>query len=219
MQLGSVFHARMEHRDEGEFEKHYVKLPKGARKTGDSAKEFRAAHGNKALVSAPHWDLTLQMYKAVKRNKTALKILEDGVAEESFFFKNKGQSVKGRMDVRTPSGIVADWKTTMAGSPFGEGRDSFKKSIIMGRLDWQAAFYRKKANDFFPDKSHDFIFVAVEKAYPFACSLITLSETDMKRAEDQVFSCLDEVSDRLNRGDFGGGYEERVWKINLGKIV
>lgn len=218
MVLGSIFHARMELKEEGEFEKLYVKVPKGLRKTGTVAQDFKKENGGKSLVSTPHWDLSLEMFKAVKKNKTATKLLEDGIPEESFFFRHKGVNVKGRTDLRTPSGIVGDWKTTVNANPWGEGRDSFKKSIIMGRLDWQAAFYRKKANDFFPERSHDFVFIAIEKAYPYSCSLIALDEADMKRAEDQVFSCLDEVCHRLKTGDFGSGYQEKIWKVKLGAI-
>lgn len=218
MVLGTIVHARLQLKDEREFEKYYVKVPKGLRKTGESGREFRKQSGNRTLVSTPDWEQSLLMFKAVKRNKTAMKLLEDGIPEESFFFKHKGQNVKGRTDLRTPSGIIGDWKTTINANPWGEGKDSFKKSIIQGRLDWQAAFYRKKMNDFIKDKSHDFVFIAIEKSYPYSCSLITLDEADMKRAEEQVFQCLDEVCTRLNNKDFGNGYQERIWKVKLGVI-
>lgn len=218
MQLGTVVHSRLQLKDEGEFEKYHVKVPKGLRKTGEAGREFKKQSGNRILVSSPDWDLSLEMFKAVKRNKTAMKLLEDGIPEESFFFKHKGQNVKGRTDLRTKNGIVGDWKTTLNANPWGENYDSFKKSIIQGRLDWQAAFYRKKINDFIPDTSHDFVFIAIEKSYPFSCSLITLDEADMRRAEEQVFQCLDEVCERLKNKDFGNGYSEKIWKVKLGEI-
>ena len=218
MQLGTIVHARLQHKDEGEFEKYHFKVPKGTRKTGEAAKDLSKISGNKVLVSTPDWEQSLEMFKAVKRNKTAAKLLEEGIPEESFFFKHKGQNVKGRTDIRTKSGIVGDWKTTVNANPWGAGFDSFKKAIIQGRLDWQAAFYRKKINDFVPDVSHDFVFIAIEKKYPFACSLITLSDADMRRAEDQVFTALDEVCARMKNNDFGNGYKEKIWSIKLGEL-
>ena len=86
----------------------------------------------------------------------------------------------------------------------------------MGQLDWQAAFYRAKANDFFPDRDHQFVFVAAEKSYPFACSLIALSEADMRRSSAQVFEALDELCELVKSDSFGVGYGEKVWEISLG---
>lgn len=213
MKIGTITHARLELKTEEAFEACYVKMPKGMRKVGKPYKELQEQHKGKTLVSTSDWDFSLELFKGVKKNKTALELLNSGEPEESFFFKHNEQKVKGRFDLRVDKhGVIADWKTCISADP----RDGFKKAILNSRLDWQAAFYKAQADKFFPHKSHEFVFICVEKSYPFACSLITLSRADMARAYEQVLATLDEVTKRINEDNWGDGYGDRIWTIKLG---
>lgn len=214
MVLGSITHARLELKTVEEFERRYVKMPLRMRKIGAPAEAYKAENKGKILVSASDWDLSFELYKAVKRNKTAHSLLTSGIAEESFFFMHNNQKVKGRIDLRVPKhSLIIDWKTCISADP--QSYHGFAKSIRLSHLDCQAAFYKSQADSFFPDHSHDFVFVAIEKTYPFACSLITLSPIDMDRAHDKVFSALDEVTDMINKNSWGTGYGDKIWTINL----
>lgn len=217
MILGSITHARLELKTKGAFEEKYTKMPKGMRKDSKPAKDFQLANNGKIAVGAGDWDLSYELFKSVQKNKTAMSFLNDGVAEESFFDVRNGQKIKGRFDLRAPTySILADWKTCFSANPIT--KDGFKKSVLMSRLDWQAAFYKEAAETFFPEQTYDFVFICIEKTYPFACSLITLSQADMRRAHEQVFEAFDEVIQRIKNNDWGDGYGSRIWTMQLGNI-
>lgn len=114
---------------------------------------------------------SLAMAMAVRENPAVSGLLDEGDAEVSAFVQQEkwsGVAVRVRPDFVSPAGgnkvILTDLKTTIDASPKGFGR-----TVANMAYDVQAALY----SDIFEQASGKrvvaFVFVAVEKAWPFAC--------------------------------------------------
>lgn len=146
-------------------------LPKTT-KAGKDAWSAAAADGSK-LLKKDDWDSVQLMLRSVLEHPMAHKVLTaSGVAEKPFFSTcyRTGLELKARPDYFTDSGWIIDLKTTQDASVRG-----FQKSAANFRYHVQAAHYINVIGRAVGEKPRGFIFIAVEKSYPYAVQVFEAS--------------------------------------------
>ena len=172
MALGSLLHRRLELGDSPTYLQEHTVTPKGLRRGTKAHKEFQALHTGKKLICSADWTQVEAMYQSIMKNKAAKILLSGGYPEESFFDRYEDTPVKGRLDYRQEKlKAIVDVKSAITGDPFS--KVGFAKTVFSALYDWQAAFY-VDAMKRLTGETYAFVFVVVEKTYPYACSLHTL---------------------------------------------
>jgi hypothetical protein len=166
MRLGTLVHCAVLEPDEL-LQRYGVCGPRNT-KAGKEQAAAMAAAGIEA-VSETDMTLALSMAAAVREHPAASLLLHSGKAEQSFWWDDKttGMRCKCRPDWMTGATLV-DLKTTGDASPAG-----FAKSVANFRYHVQANHYL--AGTF----AERFIFIAVEKTYPFAVGVYELDAAAM----------------------------------------
>jgi hypothetical protein len=166
MRLGSLAHCAVLEPDE--LSKRYAIAPDRRSNAGKAAAAEMSANGIEA-VSEPEMALALSMADAVRQHPYAAALLADGKAEQSFWWDDKatGQRCKCRPDWYQGTTIV-DLKTCQDASP-----NAFARACATFAYHTQAAHY---INGTFADR---FVFVAVEKTYPFCVGIYELDAAAM----------------------------------------
>ena len=136
-------------------------------KAGKAQAEEMAAKGIEPITSA-EYELASNVANAVWEHPLAKKLLAKGHAEQSFFKDDEetGMSCKARCDFINGDTII-DLKTT------GEGNshpDKFIKSVASYLYHLQAAHYLEVIG------AKRFVFIAVEKVFPYAVSITELDD-------------------------------------------
>lgn len=164
--IGSIFHAWVL---EGVSP---VVAPNVDRRTRTGKEEwarFVELNEGKEVVTQEEFDMLGGMGKSILQHQTARVLFLGGLAERSVFFDNaeSGLLCKCRPDYLVSNAIV-DLKTTNDASPEG-----FAKAIFNYRYYVQSAFYLDGVSTISPVYKR-FIFVAVEKAPPYAVGVYEL---------------------------------------------
>lgn len=128
------------------------------------------------------------METAVNNHRGAMKLLSEGVPEQTYFFTepHTGVKCKVRPDWITPDGFLVDLKTTNDASESG-----FKKSVYSFRYDIQTAFYLDGVEYATGQRPKGFIFINVEKSEPFGVSLFQLNDDWIESARFTYIDALD----------------------------
>lgn len=211
MKIGSLLHQRIELGD-AYLSKH-LPMPKSMRKGTKTYNEFQSSHPGKVPVRYGDWKLVESMYRSIMEHPGAAKLLTEGFSEESFIGEINGAKVKGRFDFRNPKlKVIVDFKTALTGNPFEF--KGFAKTVKDSKYDWQDAFYLEAIKRI-TGEDYTFVFVVVEKQYPYACSLHALSQEDLKIAHKEVFECLQKFHLRKTNNDWGRGYGSQIHTINM----
>jgi len=168
MRFGSLAHCAVLEPDE--LSKRYQLAPDRRTKEGKAAVIEMAAAGIEAVSEA---DLAqaLQIADAVRSNSTAALLLSDGAAEQSFWWDDvsTGLKCKCRPDWLSADGAtIVDLKTCVDASPAG-----FAKSVAQWSYQVQSAHYLCGT------LAKRFIFVAVEKSFPYAIGVYELDAQAM----------------------------------------
>jgi exodeoxyribonuclease VIII len=173
MRFGTAAHARILEPDT--FAERYIIGPEGIDRRTKEGKAAWAAFELEAeeriVIKAEEAALLEAMAESVWAHPMARQLLNDGQAETSLFSELDGVAVKCRPDWWT-SGAIMDLKTTERARP-----DLFAKSVAAYRYHVQAAFYSDIAATV--DERPRFLFVAVEKAPPFAVAVVELDDDAM----------------------------------------
>ena len=115
-------------------------------------------------VTQAQWDQALSMCDAVRNHPEAAWLLSDGKAEQSVWWNDEQFDLRCKCRPDWWNGdIVIDLKTTQDASPRG-----FAKSVANFRYHVQQMHYLRGTN------AARFIFIAVEKEYPFAVGVYEL---------------------------------------------
>ena len=154
------------------FEQEFIVAPANMdRRTKEGKAAFaQLEESGKQILSASQYELISGMALSVRSNETALELISGGHAEVSFDALLNDVATRGRCDYLRDDGVVVDLKTTKSASPRG-----FAKSIADYRYHVQAAIYTDllEANGLFVP---EFIFIAVEKTYPYAVGIYKLDQ-------------------------------------------
>jgi hypothetical protein len=181
MRLGSLAHCAVLEPDE--LSKRYAIAPDRRSNAGKAAAAEMAANGIEAVTESD-MALALNMADAVRQHPYAAALLADGKAEQSFWWDDKatGQRCKCRPDWYQGTTIV-DLKTCQDASP-----NAFARACATFGYHTQAAHY---LNGTFADR---FVFVAVEKTYPYAVGVYELDAAAMAAGKEQCRIGLQTIS-------------------------
>jgi hypothetical protein len=182
MRLGSLVHCAVLEPDE--LAKRYaVCLPRNTKAGKEMAAEMEAS-GIEA-VTATDMEQAMAMAFAVRQHPYAAALLSHGKAEQSFWFDDaqSGLRCKCRPDWFDGSTVV-DLKTTTDASPA-----AFARSVASFRYHVQASHYL--AGTF----AERFLFIAVEKTYPFCVAVYELDAEAMKAGETLRRQNLQTIAD------------------------
>jgi len=182
MRLGSLVHCAVLEPDEL-LQRYGVCGPRNT-KAGKEQSERMATDGIEAVTSSD-MALALSMAAVVREHPYAAALLADGKAEQSFWWDDKatGQRCKCRTDWYQGTTLV-DLKTCQDASPA-----AFARACATFGYHMQAAHY---LNGTFADR---FIFIAVEKTYPYAVGVYELDAEAMAFGHEQCRIGLQTISD------------------------
>ena len=169
MRLGSLVHCAVLEPDE--LHKRYAVAPDRRTKDGKALAAVMEAAGIEA-VTAADMEQAMAMAASVRGNADAAALLKSGKAEQSFWWDDgiTGLRCKCRPDWMTNDTLV-DLKTTTDASPAG-----FARSVAHWRYHVQADHYM--AGTF----ARRFVFIAVEKTYPYAVGVYQLDDDALDHA-------------------------------------
>ena len=181
MKLGSLTHCAVLEPDE--LSSRYDIAPDRRTNAGKSVAAEMEAAGIEA-VTAPEMEQAMAMAASVRSHQAAAALLRDGKAEQSFWWDDStGLRCKCRPDWYNGTTIV-DLKTTTDASPRG-----FAKSVAAWRYHVQQNHYL--AGTF----AERFVFIAVEKTYPYAVGVYELDETAALHGEAERRNNLQTIAD------------------------
>jgi exodeoxyribonuclease VIII len=182
MKLGSLTHCAVLEPDE--LSKRYGIAPDRRTNAGKAVAAEMQAGGIEAVTNTD-MEQALAMAASVRSHQAAAALLRDGKAEQSFWWDDipTGLRCKCRPDWFYGSTIV-DLKTTTDASPKG-----FAKSVAQWRYHVQQNHYL--AGTF----AERFVFIAVEKTYPYAVGVYELDETAALHGEAERRNNLQTIAD------------------------
>jgi exodeoxyribonuclease VIII len=182
MKLGSLVHCAVLEPDDLAT-RYAVCLPRNTKAGKEMAAEMEAS-GIEA-VTATDMEQAMAMAGAVRNHQAAATLLRDGKAEQSFWWDDipTGLRCKCRPDWYNGTTIV-DLKTTTDASPKG-----FAKSVAQWRYHVQQAHYLSGT---FAER---FVFIAVEKTYPYAVGVYELDEAAMLHGASERRVNLQTIAD------------------------
>lgn len=151
------------------FFKEFVVIPKISKTTKEGKavwKEAEEANPGKSIITADDFQTIQEITDAVMNHKFASTILAQGISEQTVIWQDEATGIwcKCRPD-RIPTngaGVLVDLKTTSDASEYGFGR-----SVSSYGYARQAAMYLDGANAASGNDFDAFIFVAVEKEFPY----------------------------------------------------
>ena len=178
-----------------------------ATKAGKIQAEEMAAKGIEPITST-EYELASHVANAVRKHPGAAKLLTGGQPELSFWVDDKatGLACKARADYIKGDTIV-DLKTTGEG---GAEPDTFSRTVARYLYHLQAAHYLQVTG------AKKFIFVAVEKVFPFAVSVTELDPDALALGLELRNEALKGIS-QCHTDSYWPSYTEKITTISLPK--
>jgi len=204
MAFGSMFHSLVLEPDT--FNDEYILERKIDRRTKEGKSEyadFLKESEGKQSVSVVNLEIAQGMRASVMEHPLASKLFAGGDPEQSVFFTDShGCKCKARADYLKRSCVV-DLKSSVDASPRG-----FAKSVANFRYDVQDAHYSEGF------KMDRFVFVAVEKVYPYLVGVYFLDEEAKIRGENlrsqDILTYME-----CKENDFWPGYGSGIQELSL----
>lgn len=211
MLLGTALHMHV--LELGEWDKNYVVMPEGLKRT---TKEGKAAYeallkDGRTIINHSDWLQVQAMARAVFAHPAAAALLgEQGEAETTHMWLDAatGLQCKCRPDWLTSDAVV-DLKTTRDASPSG-----FRKSIGNFRYHVQAAWYLHGLVQATGKRPSQFVFICVESDPPHAVAVyaadVEMIEAGWKQARwdlDKLAVCF--------AADSWPSYSDQIEPISL----
>lgn len=171
--FGSACHAAVLESDT--FGERYVVAPSGIDRRTKAGKELWESFTSKAagreIITAEDLEKLANIRLSIFAHPVAEELLDPGSgnAEVSVFGVLDDVGVKCRPDWLRDDGIVVDLKTTDNAGP-----NAFSRSVAKYRYHVQAAFYSDLLEAVTGEPVKAFVFIAVEKAPPYAVSVYEL---------------------------------------------
>ena len=153
--------------------------------------------------TTPEMDTLTGIYKALCNNEFANKyIIQDtlkdsrGLAEQSYWWKHRktGLQCKCRCDYVIDD-MVIDLKTTGEG---GASPEAFTKTIVNFKYFLQSSHYLQGTG------AKRFIFVAVEKVFPYSVGVYELSPNFIERGYELQEQALSDIKNAQESGIWAG---------------
>jgi hypothetical protein len=207
--FGSALHSSILENDL--FRSEYIVSPEFSG-SGSQAKkaEFDQMNIGKKQITLLEYKSILGMAEAVKSNKKAYKLLFDGIAENQFNWldDDTGAKCKCKPDFLNSDNYIIDLKSTDDASEAG-----FKRSGRKFRYFVQDPFYTDglEKNGI---RVKGFIFIAVEKEYPFLVNLFIYDKEDQNLGREIYKENLKTWLNCKNSGIWPG-YGDDIKSLNI----
>jgi len=161
---GIIYHAAILETER--FFQDYVVCPPRNTKAGKERAAEIEREG-KTAITAAHAYKAGEIIIRIGDNEIISELLSTGEPEISIFDKDEetGLEIKGRLDWLTGDGVIVDIKTVAEGKA---SPHNFAKQIANFKYHMQAAHYMQLAG------AERFVFVAVEREWPFSCGVYEL---------------------------------------------
>ena len=177
---GSMIHCAV--LEPSEFDSRYIVAPVINKRTNAGKAEwaeFQEANADKTVITPDQHSMSMKVQKAVYGHPMASELLSGGKAEQSFFWKDKktGEDMKCKADY--VSDVVIDLKTCISASP-----GAFSKACADYKYGLQAVHYLRGTG------AKEFIFIAVEKKFPFVVEVYKLDSDSMEYSERKLDEAL-----------------------------
>ena len=202
MRLGSLVHCAV--LEPNELLQRYAVGPDRRTKEGKATAERMIADGIEP-VSASDFEQALSMAAAVRSHPTAGLLLANGQAEQSFWWDDiaTGLRCKCRPDWFDGE-LIVDLKSCVDASAAG-----FGKAVAAFHYQLQAAHYLAGT------LAKRFIFVAVEKNYPFGIGVYELDAEALIHGSIARHNALQRIQDCRAIGEWGHGYTDGIQTLQL----
>lgn len=174
------------------FDEEFAVLPICDRRTTAGKQiynEFIEQNSDKEIISSTDYEIICEMADAVRNDPVAMKYLAVGSAEQSYFWTDAetGEDCKVRPDWMTivdGKNYIVDYKTT---DSCQDGH--FERSARKYGYKFQAGMYREGVfqNTF---EDYGFVFIAQEKAAPYAVRVYVCTEEYINEGYDQFRTAI-----------------------------
>lgn len=177
--FGSACHAAVLEPDT--FDARYAVAPSGIDRRTKAGKElweaFTSEAAGREIITAEDLEKLSYIRASIQAHPVAEELLDpdSGKAEVSVFGVLDDVGVKCRPDWLRDDGILVDLKTTDCAAP-----NAFARSVAKYRYHVQAALYSDLLQAVTGEPVKAFVFIAVEKAPPFAVSVYELDAESME---------------------------------------
>ena len=194
-----------------------VRMPKGMDKRTKDGRAFVAEHKGKIILNSTDAYCIDQMMASMLEHPVSSALVKGelpGKAEQSFFATEPetGLEIKARPDwILDDLSLIIDLKTTKDASPKG-----FQRSLVDYRYYVQAAWYLDAVELATGKRPEGFLFVAVEKARPFATGVYMADEEMIKVGREHAMEDLRKIA-KWQAEDAYPGYSDRAEMISLPK--
>lgn len=181
--LGSAMHSIVLEPDL--FKARYVANPGIDRRSNAGKAEyaaFVAENKGKVILDDEGFQTCLAVRDTVYRHPVAKGLLMGGKAEQAFFAidPETGELIKCRYDYLHDSGALAvDLKSCEDASP-----DGFGKSAANYRYPMQPPWYFDVNDALYGEHPEQWVFIALEKAPPYAIGIYFMTKEDMGRGRE-----------------------------------
>jgi hypothetical protein len=172
---------------EGKTKSGEITTNKNCAEVREKLERWHIENANKTILTQEQLDQVRGILDAISNHKQAVKLIADGEAEQSLFWKDPetGIDCKARPDFIREGHIIVDVKTTIDASP-----SYFQSDVAKYGYHIQAAMYLDAATAVF-DKVHDtFIIVAVEKDAPYAVNCFQLKPDTIQYGRQLYYGAL-----------------------------
>jgi len=209
MRQGTIIHAAV--LEPERFEAEYKVAPCKDKRT-KKWKDFMLECGDGfSPITQAEYERAMRCHEAVRNHAWANAALSDGQAEVSAFAEEPeagNLEVRSRFDWITTSGALVDLKTSLDASPWG-----FRKSVRTFKYDLQAAMYKRVAElNHIADAC--FLFVVVEREFPFGVGVYQLSADAMAKGLANYHDLTSRFQECL-RTDVWPGYTKTLETLEL----
>jgi exodeoxyribonuclease VIII len=196
MKIGSAIHCAV--LEPAIFSDKYLNLPDNVDGRTNSGKAiiYEAKQSGKVVLTKSEYDLCNEIAISVRSSKSIGNALKNGDSELSVFTDDR----KCRLD-HYNSGNIFDLKTCNDASP-----KEFAKQIYNFGYHIQAAWYLDTCK-IAGLKTYVFIFIAVEKAPPYAIGLYELGHDSLEAGRIAYLSALDKLERAKSTGEWTGHSE------------
>jgi hypothetical protein len=212
LRFGALFHTLT--LEPEQYNNLYVIEPEINKRTNAGKEEyaaFLAENAGKTIITRDENSKAQAMADAVHSHPVARAMLQDGVAEYSYYWTDPltGELCKCRPDFFRADGIVTDLKSCCDASP-----EAFSKSIYNYRYYVQAPWYMDGITQATGDAAKAFCFVCVEKDPPYAIAIYHASYNMLDLGRTTYRQELD-IYARCRRTNEWPAYPTEIQTIDL----
>lgn len=206
MVMGSAFHTAV--LEPEKFDEMYCIAPEGIDRRTKAGKEAWAAfefeNAGKDVLKADVMEAISGMKSAVLAHPLARPLVQGGRAELSVYWQSsivEGVLSKCRpdfvKDLEDDRYVLVDLKSTEDARPW-----AFERSAWSYRYHVQAAYYWDGCTDAFGHAPDTFVFIAVEKAPPYAVAIYEASMEMLNAGREEYYRNLRVYKECLDTGEW-----------------